>query len=574
MTPEDIRIRADTLRAQRRTIETTWDIIERFCAPYRGEMFRDQQTEHEVDWRRREVYETTAIMAVQNLAASVHGGMTNPKTKWFNLAYRNSEIQEDQAAQEWLEECSNRIHLALQESDFDLEINEAYIDLTSFGTSILVEEAISEETWQGIDFTAIPVKEIFFEMDHKDRVLKMFRRLMWTATQILDKFGPENTPDDIKTLAANPASIDQREEVIFAIYPRREKQNADTTLPLAPKERPWGSKYIRHKDATQLGDEGGYYEMPGFVTRWRKTSESSWGNSPAMIALADVLTLNQLVEIDLRSREKAADPPIIVTERGLLGDIDLDPAGLTVVRSLDEIQQWETKANFQSTNDTMMRLRDQIKEVFFLDKLDLKESPEMTATEVLERTERMHRLLGPTVGRLQNDLFDPLIQRTFNILLRAGQLPDQPEVVQQSAASMDIEYLGPLARAQKTDTVQAIERFVQGVIALAQVEPGVLDRVDFDAAVMESHKSLNIPAGLLRDEAEVKQLRKTKAEQAQQQSQMDQQQQGADTMKSVGQGVGAAGGPDAVAEMLAMAEGGEGEAPSIPTADAELAEVA
>ena len=439
MTPEYIRSRFEALRSQRRTIETTWDVVERFCAPYRGEMFRDQQSEHEIDWRRREVYETTAIMAVQNLAASIHGGMTNPKIRWFDLAFRSDNLRGNTPAAIWLEECAARCHLALQESDFDLEINEAYLDLTSFGTSVLVEEPLNDEIWEGLDFTTIPIKEIFFEMDHKDRVLKLYRRLQWTPVQIIDKFGEENVPDDIKERAKNARGVDQKEEIIFCVYPRKNYKNIDVSQPLAPKLRPFGSKYIRHKDASQLGDEGGFYEMPAFVTRWRKTSESQWGNSPAMIALADVLTLNQLVELDLRSREKAVDPAVLVTERGLMGDLDLDPAGLTVVRTLDDIQAWDTGAKFDATNDTIQRLQNQIKEVFFLDKLDLKESPEMTATEVLERTERMHRLLGPTVGRLQNDLLDPLIQRTFNMLMRAGQLPPIPPELADADTDMDIE---------------------------------------------------------------------------------------------------------------------------------------
>ena len=546
MNGEEIRNRFERLRSQRRTIETTWDIIERFCAPYRGEMFRDQQSEHEIDWRRREVYETTAIMAVQNLAASIHGGMTNPKIQWFALRFRNKDLNAAGPAAVWLEEVAEIIHHALQESDFDLEINEAYIDLTSFGTSILIEEVINEDIWEGIDFTAVPVKECFFEMDHKGRVLKFYRRLMWSPVQILDKFG-DKTPEDIKVKAGNAAGIDQSEELIFCIYPRKEKQNAAPGSILAPKERPYSAKYIRHKDATQIGDESGYYDMPAFVTRWRKTSESQWGNSPSFIALADILTLNQLVELDLRSREKVIDPPTLTTERGLLGDLDLEPAGLTVVRSLDDIKAYDSGAKFDAVNDTMLRLREQIKEVYFLDKLDLKESPEMTATEVLERTERMHRLLGPTVGRLQSDLLDPLVERTFNILLRNGQLPEPPEELGEGAADLDIEYLGPLARAQKTDTVQAIERFIGGAAQMVEIAPEVFDLIDMDQVVKESHKALSIPKTILRSQKEVDEIRVAKAKAAQAQQQMMQAQQGGEAMKSVGEGAAAMeeGGVDA-----------------------------
>ena len=557
MTPEEIRQRFERLRASRRTIETTWDIIERFCAPYRGEMFRDQKSEHEIDWRRREVFDTTGIMAVQNLAAAVHGGMTNPKIKWFSLKFRNKDIAKDVGAAKWLEQASDAVHLALQESDFDLEVNETYLDLTSFGTSVLVEEALNDEVWEGIDFTAIPIKECFFEMDAKDQVKILYRRLQWTPLQIIDKFA-EKTPEDIRRAAENAAGIDQKEELIFCIYPRADKQDADTSTLLAPNQRPWASKYIRHKNATMLGDEGGFYEMPGFATRWRKTSESQWGNSPAMIALADVLTLNQLVEIDLRAREKAVDPPALTTERGLIGDLDLDPGGLTVLRTLDDLKFWESGSKFDATNDVMQRLRDQIKEIFFLDKLDLKESPEMTATEVLERTERMHRLLGPTVGRLQSDLLDPLVQRTFNLLMRGGQLPELPAGLE--TPDLDIEYLGPFARAQKTDKIQAIERFVGGAAQLAQIEPSVLDRVDFDAVMTESHSALSIPSSILRADKEVKEIREAKKQQMEMQQQMQMAQGAGEAMKSVGEGGQAIEKMDEIGAAVEQLPGTEAEA--------------
>ena len=541
MTPIEIRKRYDALKSRRRTIETTWDVIERFVAPYKGEMFEDVTSEHQIDWNKREIYDTTAIMAHQNLAASVHGGMTNPKSQWFGLRFRDDNLNEDQAAKEWLVDVGDLVFQTLQESDFDLEINESYLDLTSFGTSVLVEEVVNEAVWEGVDFTAVPIKEMYFETDANDNALMFYRKLFWNPVQILDKFG-DATPKDIRERAESPGDLDYKEEIIFAIYPRKGKQGPGSQAVLAPKERPIASMYVRHKDATMLGVEGGYYDMPAFAVRWRKTTDSQWGNSPAMVALADVLTLNQLIggggggELDLRSREKVIDPPTLTTERGLVGDLDLDPGGLTVVRSLDDIKTFENKARFDAINDTINRLQMQIKEVFFLDKLDLKESPEMTATEVIERTERMHRLLGPTVGRLQNDLLDPLVQRTFNILMRAGQLPAPPEQVVQAGAEMDIEYLGPLARAQKTDVAQSIDRWLGSVMNMAQVDPGVLDIVDFDKAAREQAEALSIPPELMRGADEVRDMRAAQAAQAKKTQEMAEAQAGGEAMQAVGEG--------------------------------------
>jgi len=103
---------------------------------------------------------------------------------------------------------------------------------------------------------------------------------------------------------------------------------------------------ILYEDATQLGDEGGYFEMPAFVPRWRKTAGSQWGYSPAMVCLSDVLTLNQLVELILIAGEKVVDPPVLGRRRGVFGDVDLRAGGYTTVADEKSITVFESKINW------------------------------------------------------------------------------------------------------------------------------------------------------------------------------------------------------------------------------------
>ena len=87
------------------------------------------------------------------------------------------------------------------------------------------------------------------------------------------------------------------------------------------------------------------------------------------------------------------------------------------------------------------------------DQLELNEGPQMTATEVQVRYELMQRLLGPTLGRLQSEFLNPIVERAFYSMLRGNALPPMPEVLQQIGGDLDIEYVGPLARSQKMDEV-------------------------------------------------------------------------------------------------------------------------
>ena len=153
MTPIEIRSRYDALWGLRKTPEQTWDLIEKFIAPIRGgKFFQDQSSEHEIDWRRgRDVFDSTAVLAANTLASSVHGALTSPSARWFNLRFRDDKLNTDDAAITWLQAASEAIWYALQESDFNLQINEAYLDLVSFGSSCLIEEVKSETEWKGKD---------------------------------------------------------------------------------------------------------------------------------------------------------------------------------------------------------------------------------------------------------------------------------------------------------------------------------------------------------------------------------------------------------------------------------------
>lgn len=536
MKESEIIKRYESLWSVRKTVEQVWDLIERYVVPGRGRFFREQQSEHSINWRHREIYDSTAVQACQTLAASIQGSLTSPSTMWFSLRFRSDFLNEDADAMAWLEACADTSYRALQESNFNIESSEAYIDLTSFGTAVITEEEVNPNEWEGLDFSAIPIRQVYFEEDHRGQVKRLYRRIEWTATQILDKFGKDGVPEMIKQKAEAAADADGKIDVIFCVYERENKKKVNTGKMLAPKNRPYGFKYILKEGATLLGEEGGYYEMPAFVVRWLKTSGSAWGHSPAIICLSDILTLQRMVELMLKAAEKAIDPPALVEERSIMGDLDLKASGYTVVRHIDGIKPYESGARFDVSELSKTSLQKSIRQAFLVDQLELKESPAMTATEVQVRYELMQRLLGPTMGRLQNDYLNPLIVRTFFILYRAGRLPEAPDIVKENASELDIEYIGPMARAQKQADVMGMERWIGSLAQLAEVKPEILDLADFDAWGRELAKSYGVPAKAMNSNEDIEEIRTQRAQQQAMAQEAAMMQEAGAGMKAVGEG--------------------------------------
>lgn len=552
MKNEEICQRYEYLKSERKgSVEQVWDLVERFVLPLRGDFYVTLNSEQEIDWHRRDIYDSTAIFAAQSLAASMHGNLTSPSQRWFALRFRDDAMNEEDVAKEWLDATTDAIYNALNEANFDIEVAECYLDLVTFGTSILTEE-LDEDNGK-LTFTAVPVREAYFEEDHNKQVYRFYRHLQWTPGQIVAKFGEKKVPRHIREMLDTPEGSVQRKDIVFSIFRRDVPADLDPSMPIAPKSRPFGFKYVLKDTKELLGDEGGYYEMPAFVARWRKTTGSRWGHSPATVALGDILTLNQVKEATLEAAAKAIDPANIAEESALLGDLNLDRGSLTVVSNINGIRPYESGTRFDVSNLQISMLTDSVRKYFYQDQLELKESPAMTATEVNVRYELMQRLLGPTFGRLKTDLLDPLIKRAFNVLFRAGLLPELPPML--SGAALDIEYSGPLPRSQQFDSAVAIQNFLMTVANMAQVFPEAMDIVDVDGAMRTMANMRGVPAKALRGQSEIDEMREARQEAMQQQQQMMAAQQAGMAMQSVGQGAQELGNADP-AMLQAMAQAG------------------
>jgi hypothetical protein len=94
--------------------------------------------------------------------------------------------------------------------------------------------------------------------------------------------------------------------------------------------------------------------------------------------------------------------------------------------------------------------------------------------------------------------------------MRAKKLPDPPPMVVEMKAEYDVNYIGPLPRAQRMQIVESINQFIGNRAAVAEVFPQVLDIPDMDEIAREVARLSGVPAKLIRDEKAVKDERDKK----------------------------------------------------------------
>ena len=243
-----------------------------------------------------------------------------------------------------------------------------------------------------------------------------------------------------------------------------------------------------------------------------------------MTALPDVKMLNEMSKITIKAAQKQVDPPLLVPDDGFLLPVRTVPGGLNFYRSgtRDRIEPLNIGANNPLGLNMEQQRRESIRAVFYVNQLMMQQGPQMTATEVIQRNEEKMRLLGPVLGRLQSELLKPLIDRVFAILLRNNMLPQAPEFL--SGRDIEIEYVSPLAKAQKSTELQSIMRAVEILGSLANVAP-VFDYVNFDNLVKHLADIVGVPQKILKTQSQVNAERQQAAQQQEQMQQMQQLQQ-------------------------------------------------
>ena len=133
----------------------------------------------------------------------------------------------------------------------------------------------------------------------------------------------------------------------------------------------------------------------------------------------------------------------------------------------------------------------------------------MTATEVIQRTEEKMRLLGPVLGRLQAELLQPLIGRCFEILSAQKAFAPAPAALRDG--NIDIEYVSPLAKAQRSGDIQGILQMIEFLMPLMNLDQSVGDYLDTDGLAKHIIKVTGTPATVVRGDGEVANIREERS---------------------------------------------------------------
>ena len=501
LSPYEIIQKYERLKTNRGIWEEHWTEVLFYTQPQKAGINISNQTPG--DKRGVYLFDNTAMQSAELLAGALHGLLTNPYGVWLELTTGDEDLDSNDEVRMWLQDSSKKIVATLNASNFQTEIHEVYLDLVSVGTAPI---SIEDDDEKDVIFGARNIKEMFIMENNKGVIDELIRHYKWSAKKIVQEYGEA---------ACSKMVMDA-----FKKEPEKEFTMLHYVFP-----RPKGYSKIRLDWVHQIVCEddkyeykvGGYDYFPFAVPRWSKLSDEVYGRSPGMKALPEAKTVNKMTEDILIAAEKAIDPPLQAPDEGFIMPLKTFPGGVSYYRKgmQDRIEPvFEREIRLDFGNEAMTQHRQRIREAFYVDQLQLGQGPQMTATEVNQRTEEKLRFLGPVVGRQQPELLAPIVDVTFAIMMKKKKFKPIPQIL--AGKNITPRYASAIAKVQRINESQKVLRAIEAMTPFYNADKTVLDNIDGDEAVKEIANMYGLPQNMIRTKDAVAKIRdaRAKAQQA------------------------------------------------------------
>ena len=510
--------RQEQMAAGRVNFDSHWEEIAERVLPRQKGAFNgrfsttnSQQGEKQTE----KMYDATAAIALDRFASVMDSMLTPQNSKWHRLRADDDALNRDPEVLRWFDEATNLLfkYRYAPKAGFATQNHERLMSLGAFGTGSVFVDRLEGG---GLRYRCISLAELYFAENHQGIIDTAHRRFNLTARQAVQMFGADKLPEPIiKALEKNP---EQEFEFIHCIKPRDDLVYGRKDY----RGMPWASIYVS-VTGKQVVREGGYRTWPLPTGRYVQAPGDVYGRSPAMMVLPNIKVLNEQKKTMLKVGHRAVDPVLLAYDDGVLDAFSLRPGAINFggldAQGRKLVQPLDMATSALPAFDKLMDAeRAPINDVFLVTLFQiLVETPQMTATEVLERAREKGVLLGPSMSRQQSEYLGPLIERELDLLAADGILPPMPAMLREAEGEYSIVYESPLARTMRYEELTGFNRLLEqaATYANATTDPRILDWFNFDEAIPAAAEIQGVPMRWINSMSEVERIRAGRQQQEQ-----------------------------------------------------------
>jgi len=469
------------------------------------------------------------VICARNLASGLVSGKSSPTRPWFKLRVGTFDSTMTSPISLWLGECERILYLIFSQSNFYNSIAQFYFDLVVFGTATML---IYEDFENVINCIVPCAGEYYIDIDGRYRPTIFYREFTMTAAQIVDEFGYENCSTVVRSLFDDQNGANRTRELIVghAIEPNNDGRRfgVPTRFPFREFYWEWGGS--ASPQGSNYQPQGflrkrGFFTMPNITCRWDIVSNDAYGRSPGMDALPDQKQLQLEERRKAQAIDKMVNPPLVADYQLKTQPASLLPGGITYVNGFTTSGRpgiasiYQTQFPVGDITQDIEQVKARLTRIFFNDVLMTASQYEtrsnVTAIEWDMRKSESLVALGPALDRIDYEALSPIIDRVFDIALRAGILPPPPQ--EFGGQMITVNYISILQQAQQAASSAGIERLLTMAGNLLAAKPEIMDNIDTDYALNKYSALLNNDHRIIKSPEEVQAIREQRAQQQQQQ---------------------------------------------------------
>lgn len=530
--------RIEQMRSERSSWVPHWKELNNNFQPRKGKFFTGDRNKGS---KRNQLPNNTPLFAKRTLRAGMMTGITSPARPWFRLAPPDPEMADYGPVRTWLDDVAAVMYRVFASSGLYRALPGVYEECGVIGTAALLQEEDFENITKWSPFT---VGEYFLDINGDNQIDTFAREFQMTVYQMVSKFGLDNCSTHVQNLyeVGNYSSwID-----IYHLIEPNEKELEGISI---PKEFTWRSVYyeqsMRNTDDSFLSVKG-YKEFPLHAPRWDAKPGDVYGISPGMEAIGDGLALQTQEKEKGKAVAKMVAPPTVAPSALKNTQVSLLPGANNFTDDPNNVFKaiYQVDPRVNELREDIQSTEERVNRAFFVDLFlmitNMRGIQPRNIEEIAERKEEKLLQLGPVLENLNSDLLDPIIDRTFNMLVRASEpgwrgmsnamvIPPPPqELTSEEGVDLKVEYISILAQAQKMVSTGAMERWVGFVGNMAAIGlPGAMDKINEDEVADSMAEDLGVPNKVVRTDEEVEELREARRQQEQMAQAMEMAQAGA-----------------------------------------------
>lgn len=522
------------------------------------------------------VFDSTAASANLQMASSLIGALWPGGEKTFRLIPPRTMAKETARSEEvkrWYEDITEVLQDAIDNSasGFQTAQEEYMNDQGSFGISgVGCFDNFEKNPHAPLQFFAMDVRSMSVSEGADGLIDTIYIKKWLTVRQVCEMYGFKHVSEATKS-RYRAGQYEDKVKILHAIEPRN---TDDIPFGLQGSQAMPIASYIIEMSNNHIIHESGYPDMPAFVTRFIKIIGETYGRSPGMFALPDILEINSMREAAIIAVEKFLDPPLLIDPDQMVGNNNINTsAGALNVKKMSgrsgpherPVEPMIVVGELSSTHERIQELERIIEDMFYNDDLrDLNNDQRMTLGEANIRDRLRGQALVNIYKRQLNEFYTRIIERAFNILLshglfgyiegssdynaNMGQDGSPPMTIPNDVADLmlsgkdayRIYFVCPAARIMRSDELTGLQQTIAAVNEIAPVNVAILDCIDFDEAVIITQELTGAPTQILRSPEKIKAIRDGRTQAQTEQLQAVAREQAAHTAKAAAQAAKAA----------------------------------